>query len=346
MSPGRCAPQAAFPALRGGVSGRYAGACALVTGGQGFIGSHLVERLLAEGARIVVPRRDVPARSYFRLAGLEAHCDLVELDLLDAPGVLRVVNEHDVNVVFHLAAQAIVAVANRSPVSTLETNVRGTWNLLDACRDLGDRGPHAVVVASSDKAYGQQDELPYREDLPLRAVHPYDVSKACADLIARSYAHAFELPVAVTRLANVYGPGDMNLSRLVPDAARALVRGERPVVRSDGSPVRDFLHVADAVEAYLAVAGSLDRAEVRGRAWNAGADAPVAVLELVERLIAVSGRDLRPDVRGAGVPAGEIDRQWLDSTTIRAELGWAPARDLDEGLAETYAWYAANLDRA
>lgn len=218
------------------MSGRYAGVCALVTGGQGFIGSHLVERLLAEGARVVVPRRDVPARSYFRLAGLEAGCDVVALDLLDAAGVLRVLNEHDVDVVFHLAAQAIVAVANRSPASTFESNVRATWNLLEACRDLGDDGPRATVVASSDKAYGQQEELPYREEMPLRAVHPYDVSKACADLIARSYAHSFELPVAVTRLANVYGPGDLSFSRLVPETSRALVRAQRPVVRSDAAP--------------------------------------------------------------------------------------------------------------
>ena len=326
------------------MSGRYAGAVALVTGGQGFIGSHLAERLLNEGARVIVPRRDVPARSYFRLAGLEARCDLVDVDLLDAPALVRVLNEHNVDLVFHLAAQAIVTVANHSPASTFESNVRGTWNLLDACRGLGARGPRAIVVASSDKAYGEQDELPYREEMPLRAVHPYDVSKACADLIARSYAHSFELPVAVTRLANVYGSGDLSFSRLVPDTARAIVLGVRPVVRSDGSPLRDFLHVDDAVEAYLAVADSVGRAHAgRGRAWNAGADEPVSVLDLVRRLIAAAGSDLEPDVRGAGVPSGEIDRQWLDSTAIRTELGWAPARGLDEGLAETYRWYAEAL---
>ncbi|CAA9512452.1 MAG: UDP-glucose 4-epimerase [uncultured Solirubrobacterales bacterium] len=329
------------------MSGRYAGSVALVTGGQGFIGSHLVERLLVEGARVVVPRRDVPARSYFRLAGLERRCDLADLDLLDAAAVLRVLNEHEVEHVFHLAAQAIVAVANRSPASTFESNVRATWNLLEACRDLGERGPLAIVVASSDKAYGAQDELPYREDMPLRAVHPYDVSKACADLVARSYAHSFALPVAVTRLANVYGPGDLSFSRLVPDTARTLVRGERPVVRSDGTPLRDFLHVEDAVAAYLAVADSLaTRPELRGRAWNAGADAPVAVLDLVRRLIFASGRSVEPDVRGRGVPSGEIDRQWLDSSAIRAQLGWAPSRELDEGLVETYAWYAENLSES
>ena len=317
----------------------YEGVAVLVTGAQGFIGSHLAERLLDLGARVVVPRRDVPARSRFRLAGLEARCDLVQLDLLDATGAARVVNEHEVEVVFHLAAQAIVGVANRSPASTWEANVRGTWNVLEACRALGGDGPRAIVVASSDKAYGRHETLPYREDHALRPEHPYDVSKACADLIARSYSRSLDLPVAVTRLANVYGPGDLNFSRIVPDTARALVRGARPVIRSDGTPLRDFLHVDDAVSAYLAVAASLERAELRGRAWNAGADAPITVAELVGRLITISGRYVDPDVRGAGSPRGEIDRQWLDSSAIRRELGWAPRRELDEGLAETYAWY-------
>jgi CDP-glucose 4,6-dehydratase len=165
------------------------------------------------------------------------------------------------------------------------------------------------------------------------------VSKACTDLVARSYATTYGLPVAVTRLANIYGPGDFNLSRVVPDSAAALARGERPVIRSDGSPQRDFIHVSDAVAAYLAVADSLARRELHGRAWNAGAGEPIAVLELVRRLIAASGLNIEPDVRGSGRPAGEIDRQWLDSTAIREELGWVPERDLDEGLAETVAWY-------
>ena len=322
-------------------AGPYAGVTALVTGAQGFLGSWLVERLLDEGARVVAPRRDVPALSRFRLERLDERCDLVEADVLDEAALARVVNEYGPQLVFHLAAQTIVRTANRSPLATFETNVRGTWNLLEACRSLGERGPvRAVVVASSDKAYGAHDDLPYREDHSLQPKYPYDVSKACADLVARSYAHTYGLPVAVTRLANIYGPGDFNLSRVVPDTARALVRGERPVVRSDGTPQRDFIHVADAVDAYLAVADSLVRPEYCGRAWNAGAGEPVAVIEVVERLIAASGRDLAPDVRGSGSPAGEIDRQWLGSAAIRRELGWQPVRELGEGLEETYAWYA------
>jgi CDP-glucose 4,6-dehydratase len=327
-------------ARRGLTSGRYAGRVALVTGAQGFLGSWLAERLLEEGARVVVPRRDVPALSRFRLEGLEDRCDVVQADLLDLEALGRVVNEYEPELVFHLAAQTLVGIANRSPLATWETNVRGTWTVLEACRALGDRGPvRAIVVASSDKAYGAHAELPYREDFALQPVFPYDVSKACTDLVARSYATTYGLPVAVTRLANIYGPGDFNLSRVVPDSAAALARGERPVIRSDGSPQRDFIHVSDAVAAYLAVADSLARRELHGRAWNAGAGEPIAVLELVRRLIAASGLNIEPDVRGSGRPAGEIDRQWLDSTAIREELGWVPERDLDEGLAETVAWY-------
>jgi len=200
-----------------------------------------------------------------------------------------------------------------------------------------------VVVASSDKAYGSHDTLPYREDFPLQPRFPYDVSKACTDLIARSYAFTYDLPVAVTRFANIYGGGDLNWSRIVPDSCRALVRGERPVIRSDGSPERDYLYVEDAVEAYLAVAGSLDRPELRGRAWNAGWGEPLSVLDIVDRLTKAAGQGLEPDVQGSGTPHGEIDRQYLDSTAIREELGWRPRLELDEGLRRTFAWYQRRL---
>jgi CDP-glucose 4,6-dehydratase len=327
------------------MSGRYEGRTALVTGAQGFIGSWLAERLLDEGARVVALRRDVPALSRFKIAGLDERCDVVQGDLDDYQSLLRILNEHDVHLVFHLAAQTIVGTANRSPFSTFETNVKGTYTLLEACRALGVVGDplSAVVVASSDKAYGEHDDLPYSEDFPLMPRHPYDVSKACADLIARSYAHTFGLPVAVTRLANVYGGGDFNFSRIVPDTVRALILGERPVIRSDGTPERDYLYVEDAVEAYLAVAESLGEERHRGRAWNAGNDRPIAVRDVVARVIAAAGSDVEPDVQGEGKPPGEIDRQWLDSTAIRNELGWQPRWELDRGLAETYAWYVQHL---
>jgi CDP-glucose 4,6-dehydratase len=325
----------------------FAGTPVLVTGAQGFVGSWLAERLLAEGARVVVPRRDVDPESRFRTEGIEERCHVVACEVTDYESVLRVLNEEGVRAVFHLAAQTIVGVARRSPLSTFESNVRGTWIVLEACRALGVVGApvERVVVASSDKAYGAQDELPYREGSPLSPLYPYDVSKAAADMIARSYAATWGMPVAVTRLANVYGGGDLNWSRAVPDTCRALARGERPVIRSDGTPERDYLYVEDAVGAYLAVAESLDREELRGRAWNAGWGRPVAVRELVDRLIAVAGRDVEPDVRGAGTPAGEIDRQYLDSSAIREQLGWAPRVQLDDGLARTWSWYERRLSQ-
>jgi CDP-glucose 4,6-dehydratase len=277
----------------------------------------------------------------FRTEGIEQRCTLVLADLGDHDTLVRVLNEHDIDEVFHLAAQTVVGTANRSPLATWEANVRGTYTLLEACRSLGT--VRRVVVASSDKAYGDHDELPYREDFALQPRYPYDVSKACTDLVARSYAHTFDMPVAVTRLANVYGPGDLNWSRIVPDTARALVRGERPVIRSDGTPERDFLYVEDAVDAYLAIAASLERPGFKGRAWNAGWGRPVAVIDLVRALIQLSGRDLDPDVRGAGTPHGEIDRQFLDATALREELGWEPRWDLGRGLRVTWEWYARVL---
>ncbi len=323
----------------------YSGQSVLVTGAQGFVGAWLAERLLDAGARVVVPQRDIPSDSRFRAEGIEPRCELVMADLTDYDAMLRVLNEYDVRAVFHLAAQTIVGIANRSPLSTWDSNVRGTYTLLEACRAASEVATPVdrIVVASSDKAYGDQEELPYREDTPLLARYPYDVSKACTDLIARSYAVTYELPVAVSRLANVYGGGDMNFSRLVPDTARSLVRGEAPVVRSDGSPERDWIYAADAVDAYLLMAESLDRLELRGRAWNAGSGTAVSVLEIVRTLSEVSGKDLQPDVRGEGTPKGEIDRQVLDAAAIREQLGWEPSFDLESGMRETWRWYEAHL---
>jgi CDP-glucose 4,6-dehydratase len=319
----------------------------LVTGGNGFVGCWLVERLLDAGARVVVPRRDHVADSRFGDEGIDRRCDAVWVDLADYDSVLRILNEYEVTAVFHLAAQTIVGKANRAALSTWESNVRGTYTLLEACRGAATAGVplERIVVASSDKAYGDHGPVHYREDMPLLARYPYDVSKACADLIARSYAVTFGLPVAVTRLANVYGGGDMNFSRLVPDTASALVRGERPVLRSDGSPERDWLYVEDAVDAYLLVAGSLDRTELHGRAWNAGTGAAVSVLDLVRTLTRVAGNEVEPDVRGQGTPGGEIDRQVLDSSAIRKELGWEPRFDLETGLRRAWEWYERHLPR-
>jgi CDP-glucose 4,6-dehydratase len=319
----------------------------LVTGAQGFIGSWLVSRLLEEGARVVVLRRDIPAESRFGVEGLEKRCDVVLGDLVDYESLVRSLNEYEVKAVFHLGAQTIVGTANRSPLSTYETNIRGTYLLLEACRAVGvvGDGIERVVVASSDKAYGSHDDLPYSEDFALQPRYPYDVSKAATDMIARSYAVTYGLPVAVTRLANVYGGGDFNFSRIVPDTARALVRGDRPVIRSDGTPERDYIYAPDAVDAYLAIARSLDDPAMHVRAWNAGAGRPYSVKEIVSRLVAVSGREVEPDIQGEGTPHGEIDRQFLDSSRIRDELGWEPRWELDDGLRETWTWYERHLSR-
>jgi CDP-glucose 4,6-dehydratase len=327
------------------VSWSPADSTVLVTGAQGFIGSWLAERLLDEGARVVALRRDFEPEARFRTDGIEERCVVALADVQDYASLVRALNEHEVDAVFHLAAQTIVGTANRSPLSTFEANVRGTYVLLEACRAVGVVGSslERVVVASSDKAYGSHEELPYREGFPLQPTFPYDVSKACTDMIARSFATTYGLPVAVTRLANVYGGGDLNWSRIVPDTCRALLRGDAPAIRSDGTPERDYLYVEDAVDAYLAIAASLDREDLRGRAWNAGWGSPLSAREVVDRLIAVSGADVEPDVQGSGTPHGEIDRQFLDSTAIRETLGWEPRVGLDDGLRRTYEWYERRL---
>src|SRR4051794_5792585 len=323
----------------------WSGTTVLVTGAQGFIGSWLAERLVNAGSEVVVLRRDYDPGSRFHSEGIEDRCTVVHADVLDYESLLRVIHQYRFDAVFHLAAQALVGIANRSPLATYESNVRGTYTLLEAIRAAGVVGDRVerVVVASSDKAYGDVDRLPYREDQPLEPTYPYDVSKACADLIGRSYATTFDMPIAVTRLANVYGGGDMNFTRIVPDTARSLVEGRRPVLRSDGTPERDFIFVEDAVDAYLAVAESLDRPELRGRAWNAGAGKAVPVLEIVKQLVAASGKEIEPEIQGDGTPFGEIDRQFLDSSAIQETLGWRPKWELDRGLSETYGWYERAL---
>ncbi|MGZ6642231.1 MAG: dTDP-glucose 4,6-dehydratase [Solirubrobacteraceae bacterium] len=308
----------------------------LVTGAYGLLGSWLTRALLDRGARVAVLRRDDAPASALTLEGTEARCTVVRGDVRDLELLDRVLGEEEVDTVFHLAAQTIVGTAQRSPLSTWETNVRGTWVVLEACRR---HGVQRVVVASSDKAYGSHDDLPYREDHELRARFPYDASKACADIIARSYFHSYGLPVAVTRFANLYGGGDLNASRLIPETLAAALSGRAPVIRSDGSPERDFLYVEDAVAAYLAIAGALDGDGARGEAFNAGSGRSWPVREVVELVCRAAGADVEPDIRGTGTPDGEIDRQWVDPSRLRALTGWAPAVELAEGLERTVAWY-------
>jgi CDP-glucose 4,6-dehydratase len=313
----------------------------LVTGAHGFVASHLARALLERGDDVRIldrpdPREaDVggPRRSGLELLGIDAEVELAEADLRDADGVFAAVAGCDA--VFHLAAQTIVGVARRSPLETFEVNVRGAWNVFEACRE---HGTARVVFASSDKAYGSSPELPYREDFPLRAAYPYDASKAAADIVARSYAHTYGLPLAVTRFANIYGGGDLNFSRLIPETAVAVLDGRAPIIRSDGSPERDFLHVDDAVAAYLAIAAALDSGAV-GEAFNAGGERPHSVREVVDLIAAASGTGIEPEYLGSGTPDGEIDRQFVDSTKLRELTGWSPHVELADGLRGTLEWY-------
>jgi CDP-glucose 4,6-dehydratase len=318
------------------------GRSVFVTGAYGLLGSWLVKSLIEQGARTTVLKRDAVVRSALVVEGTERRVNVVHGDICDADLIERAVGEYEVDTVFHLAAQTIVGIANTAPLSTFETNIRGTWTVLEACRHLGVK---RVVVAASDKAYGIHERLPYQEDFPLRPMYPYDVSKAATDMIARSYWHTFGLPVAVTRFANLFGGGDLNLSRLVPEAALAAIEGRRPVIRSDGTLERDFLYVEDAVAAYLAICRLLDDGTGAGEAFNAGGDEPHSVLEVVEMMCRVAGTGVEPDVRGTGTPPGEITRQWVDSTKLRRLSGWAPQVSLEEGLRRTIEWYREYVPR-
>lgn len=312
---------------------------AFVTGGYGLLGAWLVRALLERGVEVTVLKRDDTPRSALVLDGHEARCNVVAGTVEDPDTVGRALGEYAVDTVFHLAAQTIVPTANRSPRGTWETNVRGTWVLMEACRE---HGVARTVVAASDKAYGPSADLPYTEAHPLRPLYPYDASKAAADLIARSYWPTYGLPVATTRFANLYGGGDQNRSRLVPEAIAAALAGRAPVIRSDGSPRRDFLYVEDAVAAYLAIAEALDGDGAGGEAFNAGGGEPRSVLEVVELVCRAAGNEVEPDVRGTGTPAGEIDAQWVDASKLRALTGWVPEVALEDGLARTVEWYRAH----
>ncbi|GLC26695.1 NAD-dependent epimerase/dehydratase family protein [Roseisolibacter agri] len=308
----------------------------LVTGATGLLGGWLVRALVDAGADVVCLVRDwVPASAV--LGGDLAHrVRVVRGEIQDQALVERTLGEYEIDCVFHLAAQTVVGTANRNPVSTFDSNVRGTWTVLEACR----RSPlvRAVVFASSDKAYGAHDTLPYAEDAALQGRHPYDVSKSCADLIAQSYAATYGTPVAITRCGNFYGGGDLNWNRLVPGTVRSVLRGERPVIRSDGTLVRDYFYVEDGVAAYLELAEALRaRPELAGEAFNFSNELQVTVLDMTRRILEALGSDLEPDVRDEA--RHEIPHQWLSAEKARRVLGWRPHYTLDEGMARTVAWY-------
>jgi CDP-glucose 4,6-dehydratase len=311
-----------------------------VTGATGFLGSHLTDLLVGLGADVVVLVRDEiePSPIVQRWAGRVA---AVRGAVEDQAAVERMLGEYEVRTLLHLAAQSQVGVANRHPVSTFEANVAGTWALLEAAR----RSPRVeqVVTASSDKAYGAQPVLPYDEDMPLSAVNPYDVSKACADLVSQSYHSTFGVPVCITRCGNFFGPGDRNWERLVPGTIRSLLRGERPIIRSDGTMVRDYLYVVDGALAYLLLVESMAKdPSIIGEAFNFSTETPLDVLELVAKLQHSAGTDLEPDVQATATH--EIDSQFLSAAKARKVLGWSPTLSVEEALDETVAWYRSYVD--
>ncbi len=321
--------------------GGWAARRVLVTGATGMVGSWLVKELLSCGATVVVLIRDADPQSELIRSGDVARTVVVNGELEDPRAVERAINEHETDTIFHLGAQTIVGVAHRDPLSTWESNVRGTYNLLDAVRRHRDL-VRAVVVASSDKAYGESDELPYTEEMPLAGRRPYEVSKVCAELLASSYHHTYALPIALARCANIYGGGDLNWSRIVPGTIRALHRAERPVLRSDGTYLRDYMYVKDAARSYVVLAEALDDPTVHGEAFNFSADATFTVREIVAKIAELMDRrDLEPEILSTAV--GEIHDQTLDAAKARRVLGWAPSFDVADGLTETIDWYRGFL---
>jgi len=308
----------------------------LVTGGTGLLGSWLVSRLIEAQANVVCLIRDwVPQSELVRTRRIE-QVNTVRGDICDRDLIERALGEYEVEVVFHLAAQTIVGIANRNPVSTFSTNIGGTWNVLEACR----RSPKvtSIVVASSDKAYGAQKNLPYDESMPLQGRHPYDVSKSCADLIAQTYAESYDLPVAITRCGNFYGGGDLNWNRVVPGTIRSVLRGERPVVRSDGKFVRDYFYIEDGAAAYMLLAERLAScAALRGQAFNFSNESQIDVLEMVDLILKKMNSSLRPEILNQA--SNEIRHQFLSAQRARTMLNWHPQFTLDAGLDRTLAWY-------
>jgi CDP-glucose 4,6-dehydratase len=320
----------------------WKGKSVLVTGADGFIGSHVAKFLAEKNADVTVIIRDIKKQSNLDVFGIKNKVNVVHGDIINFPDCERCFNEYETEFCFHIAAQAIVGPANRSPLSTFESNIKGTWNILEAARL--SKLFKGMVVASSDKAYGQQKKLPYTEESPLNGYYPYDASKACAEILAKSYFMTYNLPLAITRNANTYGPGDMNFSRIIPDVIAKLIKGEEPVIRSDGTPERDYMFIEDAASAYITLAENLHRKEVLGEAFNFGTGKPISVLELYSKIIKLMGSRAKPKILGEA--KNEIDRQYLDSTKAKRILKWESKYSIDEGLKETIKWYKEHLKSA
>ena len=313
-----------------------------VTGGTGLLGSWLIKRLVEAGTDIVCLVRDWVPQSELIRTGLIGRIKVVRGDIREQATLERILGEYEIDTVFHLAAQTIVTVANSNPISTFETNIAGTWSLMEACR----RTPKVkqIVVASSDKAYGDQTSLPYREETPLQGSHPYDVSKSCADLIAHTYAVSYNLPVAITRCGNFYGGGDLNWSRIIPGTIRSVLRGKRPVIRSDGQYVRDYFYVEDGAAAYMLLAEKIaNQPQIQGQAFNFSNELQLTVSQIVQKILALMDSNLQAGIQND--VSNEIPNQYLSAEKARSELDWSPLFTLDQGLEKTIAWYKDFLGR-
>ncbi|WP_310026800.1 GDP-mannose 4,6-dehydratase [Bacillus pumilus] len=317
------------------MSGFWNGKNVFVTGCTGLLGSYLVKELIDQGANVTGLVRDQVPRSNLYQGSQFEKMNVVQGALEDMQTIERALGEYEIDTVFHLAAQAIVGVANRHPVSTFEANILGTWNVLEACR----RQPliKRVIVASSDKAYGDQEQLPYDEDMPLNGKHPYDVSKSCADLISHTYYNTYGLPVCITRCGNLYGGGDLNFNRIIPQTIQLVLEGEAPEIRSDGTFIRDYFYIEDAVKAYLLLAEKMEEKGLAGEAFNFSNEIQLTVLELVDKILKAMGSELKPRILNQGTH--EIKHQYLSAEKARKLFDWKPDYSIDEGLEKTIEWY-------
>jgi CDP-glucose 4,6-dehydratase len=306
-----------------------------ITGCTGLLGSWTTMALAKQGANVTGLIRDLVPKSNLNWSGFNNEINIVRGELEDYPIIERTLNEYEIDTVFHLAAQTIVTIANKNPISTFETNIKGTWNILESCR----RSPsiERIVTASSDKAYGDQKILPYNEKTPLEGRHPYDVSKSCADLLCRSYHETYNLPVCVTRCGNFYGGGDMNFNRIVPGTIRSVLKNEKPVIRSNGEFIRDYLYIKDGVNSYLLLAEKMSKKNIHGEAFNFSNENPLTVLEIVNKVLKSMESYLEPVVLNES--SNEIQKQYLSSDKARNLLGWKPEYSIEEGLKETVEWY-------
>ncbi len=314
----------------------------LVTGATGIVGSWLCEELVRRGAFVVAMVRDDDPQSRFYTDGISKRCTIMRGDLVHLDHCMRAINDYDVETIFHLGAQTIVGAALRDPLDCFESNIKGTYNLLEAMRRLPDLAK-CMVVASSDKAYGESEVLPYTEDMPLRGRHPYDVSKSCTDLLADTYAHTYGLNITVARCGNIYGAGDLNWSRIVPGTIRSVLAGQRPILRSSGGNIRDYIYVRDVVSAYCTLAEQSTRPEIAGQAFNFSPETSISVVDIVQAVGRVMGVPVEPVIMNTA--KSEILNQTLDSSKAHALLSWSASWSLEDGLRETVEWYRAHLSQ-